>query len=89
MADQRQECRAADQTRSTPETLPNLAVHPPPNFTIRRSGLQTIGLVGEAVIYITLPAIHIILHASIARFMAFDALGLVLLLLAVWITRDQ
>ena len=50
--------------------------------------MQTIGLVGESIIYLTLPAIHFVLRASILRFIAFDALGLVLLLIAVWITRD-
>ena len=50
--------------------------------------MQTIGLLGETVIYLTLPAIHLALRASVLRFIAFDALGLGLLLIAVWITRD-
>jgi len=49
--------------------------------------MQTIGLVGEAVIYFSLPAIHHQLCTSILRFIAFDALGLVLLAVAAWITR--
>jgi hypothetical protein len=51
--------------------------------------MQTIGLLGETLIYLTLPAIHIALRASVLRFIAFDALGLVLLAIAVWITRDD
>ena len=50
--------------------------------------MQTIGLVGEAFIYLTLPAIHIALRASVLRFITFDAIGLMLLLIAVWITRE-
>jgi hypothetical protein len=49
--------------------------------------MQIIGLVGEAVIYLSLPAIHELLRASILRFIGFDALGLVLLAVAAWITR--
>ncbi len=49
--------------------------------------MQTIGLVGEGIIYLTIPVIHAALRASVSRFIAFDALGLVLLLLAAWITR--
>jgi hypothetical protein len=51
--------------------------------------MQTFGLLGEALIYLTLPAIHIALRASVLRFITFDALGLGLLLVAVWITRDD
>jgi len=50
--------------------------------------MQAIGLLGEALIYLTLPAIHSTLRASLARFMAFDLLGVVLLLISIWITRD-
>jgi hypothetical protein len=49
--------------------------------------MQTIGLVGESLIYLSLPAIHDLLQASILRFIGFDALGLVLLAVAAWITR--
>lgn len=51
--------------------------------------MQTIGLVGETLIYLTLPAIHVALRASILRFIGFDGLGLVLLAVAVWITRKR
>ena len=50
--------------------------------------MQTFGLLGEVIIYLTLAAIHIALRASVLRFIAFDGLGLLLLLIAVWITRD-
>ncbi len=49
--------------------------------------MQTIGLVGESLIYLSLSAIHDLLQASILRFIGFDALGLVLLAVAAWITR--
>jgi hypothetical protein len=51
--------------------------------------MQTIGLLGETAIYLGLPAIHFALRASVLRFIAFDAFGLVLLLIAVWITRKE
>ncbi|MCJ7535432.1 MAG: hypothetical protein WA997_07605 [Anaerolineales bacterium] len=50
--------------------------------------MQTFGLLGEVIIYLTLASIHIALRASVLRFIAFDGLGLLLLLIAVWITRD-
>ncbi len=40
---------------------------------------QFVGLVGETWILATLPAGHALLSASIERFIAFDALGLVLM----------
>ena len=49
--------------------------------------MQTIGLVGESVIYATLPKIHILVRGSIMRFIAFDALGLVLLITAAILIR--
>jgi hypothetical protein len=49
--------------------------------------MQTIGLVGEAIIYLSLPLTHTLLRASILRFIGFDALGLVLLAVATWSTR--
>ena len=51
--------------------------------------MQTIGLVGEAIIFLALPAIHIALKASVLRFIAFDGLGLVLLAIAIWTTRQE
>lgn len=49
--------------------------------------MQTIGLVGEAAIYLSLPTHHDLLRASITRFVIFDALGLLLLIVALVITR--
>ena len=50
--------------------------------------MQSIGLVGEAILYLSLPEVNTLLRGSIMRFIVFDALGLVLLVLAAWITRD-
>ncbi len=49
--------------------------------------MQTIGLVGEAIIYLSLPITHALLRGSILRFIGFDALGLVLLAVAAWMIR--
>jgi hypothetical protein len=46
--------------------------------------MQLIGLIGETFIYFTLPAGHDVLRNSILHFIAFDGVGLVLLVIA-WI----
>ena len=51
--------------------------------------MQTIGLVGESVIYVTLPEFHSLVRGSIMRFITFDAIGLILLIGAAWITRKS
>jgi len=45
--------------------------------------MQTVGVVGESLILFSLPAGHVILHASLLRFISFDAAGVVALLGAV------
>lgn len=48
---------------------------------------QLIGLVGESWIWVSLPAGHAALAASIGRFIAFDAFGLVLMgATLIWLT---
>lgn len=49
--------------------------------------MQTIGLVGETIILSRLPVVHNLARASISRFIAFDAVGLLLLIAATWITK--
>jgi hypothetical protein len=49
--------------------------------------MQTIGLVGETIIFFSLPMTNHMLKGSIQRFMAFDGLGLALLIAAAWVTR--
>jgi hypothetical protein len=51
--------------------------------------MQTIGLVGESMIYATLPQIHSLARGSIMRFIAFDALGLLLLIAAAILIRKS
>ena len=50
--------------------------------------MQFVGLVGESLILFTLPNEHALLSASITRFIAFDASGLLLLGVAFWLVRD-
>lgn len=50
--------------------------------------MQVIGLIGEGFVLSTLGQGHAILQASILRFLAFDAAGLVLLGGAFVLTRD-
>jgi hypothetical protein len=49
--------------------------------------MQTIGLLGESLIYLTLPVTYAVTRTSIARFIAFDGAGVVLLALAVMLMR--
>lgn len=51
--------------------------------------MQAIGVVGETMLLLTLPSGHPILESSILRFVIFDSLGLLALLVAVWVTHSQ
>ena len=48
--------------------------------------MQSIGLIGESLILATLPPANLLARTSIARFIGFDAAGLLLLLVAAWLT---
>lgn len=50
--------------------------------------MQAIGLVGESLIWSSLPAAHAVARGSLVRFIAFDASGLLLLALAAVLTRQ-
>ena len=49
--------------------------------------MQAIGLLGESFILLSLPAAHVVARASLGRFIAFDAAGLALLVVAYFSTR--
>lgn len=51
--------------------------------------MQSLGLVGESIIFWTLPAEHIVLRGSILRFILFDGAGLVALIAAAWISKTS
>ena len=51
--------------------------------------MQAIGLAGETWIFLSRSSSLVIARAAIARFMIFDALGLLALIAAVWLTRDK
>jgi len=51
--------------------------------------MQLIGLVGESLILYTLPDGHAALRESIARFIYFDASGLILLAAALFLNWDK
>ena len=48
--------------------------------------MQTIGLLGESAIYLGIPFAHETARGSVIRFILFDAVGLLLLIIAAWIT---
>jgi hypothetical protein len=50
--------------------------------------MQTVGVIGESFILFSLPAGHVILHASLLRFITFDASGVVALLGAVLLAQS-
>lgn len=49
--------------------------------------MQLIGLVGETLLRTSLPPNEVVLRATASRFILFDGAGLLLLLIALWITR--
>jgi hypothetical protein len=52
------------------------------------TAMQAIGVVGESLIYRSLPLGYAVLRSSLSRFILFDALGLLALMLAVWLTSS-
>lgn len=51
--------------------------------------MQTIGLVGESIIFSTLPVENAVLRGSILRFIIFDGLGLVALIAAGCVSKSK
>ena len=51
--------------------------------------MQTVGVIGESLILFSLPAGHAILHASLLRFIIFDAVGVLLLIGAGLVSTKQ
>ena len=51
--------------------------------------MQSIGLIGETLIFLSLPAEHQILRDSILRFIIFDGGGLIALITAASITKSK
>jgi hypothetical protein len=49
------------------------------------TAMQAIGVLGETLIRLGLPPAHYLLRASLLRFILFDAAGLLLLMMAVWL----
>ena len=49
--------------------------------------MQTLGLCGETALWLTLPPGHVALRATASRYIAFDAVGLVLLMGAALLVR--
>lgn len=52
-------------------------------------GMQALAVAGESLIRYGIPTTHAVLRSSILRFIVFDAAGLALLLLAVWLSRSS
>lgn len=51
--------------------------------------MQGIGVIGETILLLSIPGSHPTLTASVIRFIAFDGGGLVLLLVALFLTLRQ
>lgn len=52
------------------------------------TAMQAIGLVGETYIRSGIPIEYVALRGGLARFIAFDGAGLILLLLAIWLIKQ-
>ena len=50
--------------------------------------MQAVGLVGETAIYQTIPLFHTMVKASVLRFIQFDTVGLMFLILAILLSRS-
>jgi hypothetical protein len=48
--------------------------------------MQAVGVIGETLLFINLPANHLLLQSSMLRFIWFDAGGLLALLVGFWLT---
>jgi hypothetical protein len=67
-----------------------LAVWQPRKYVIslmEALAMQSLGLLGETGIRMSLPPAHLILQSSIERFIIFDAAGLAGLIIAFWLVR--
>jgi len=51
--------------------------------------MQAVGVIGESIIFITLPGGHAVLHSSLLRFITFDSAGLVALGFAVFLVEKR
>ena len=51
--------------------------------------MQSIGLVGETLILLSVPEVHLMARQTVLRFIIFDAGGLVALCLAAWVTHKS
>ena len=51
--------------------------------------MQLVGVLGESLIFFGLPPEHTILRTSLLRFISFDAAGLILLAISVWMMRHE
>lgn len=51
--------------------------------------MQAIGAAGETLILLNLPGDHALIYQSVTRFILFDSSGLLLLMIAWWITRNN
>ncbi len=51
--------------------------------------MQAIGVAGETLILLNVPGEHALIHQSVTRFIIFDSAGLLALMMAWWITRNN
>jgi hypothetical protein len=51
--------------------------------------MQVIGVFGESLIYLSIPVVYAVTRQSLARFIAFDSIGLLLLILSVVLAQRE
>ena len=49
--------------------------------------MQSVGLIGETLLLLSIPGEHTLLRESIIRFIIFDGGGLIALIFAAWVTK--
>ena len=51
--------------------------------------MQLIGVIGESLIFSSIPLGHVVLRTSLMRFIIFDGAGVLLLIGAAWLARKK
>jgi hypothetical protein len=51
--------------------------------------MQAVGVIGESLVYSSIPVGHLVLRISLLRFIMFDAAGVLLLIGAAWLAMQK
>lgn len=51
--------------------------------------MQAVGVIGESLVFLSIPVGHLVLRSSLLRFIMFDAAGVLLLIGAAWLAMQK